>query len=175
MTEKEVAALLEVATAQSALNQALYFLACQPRSAAEVQRHLAEKNVPEYVSKIVLERLRQRGYLDDAEFADYWIADRERFKPMSPRALRYELRQKGVDETLIDAALAEVDAAASAYQAGQQLLARYRGASPAAFRQKLGGLLRRRGFDVETIHKVVLRLQQEIDEREPAYFHGAVE
>ncbi len=173
LTDDEVQALLEAGAAQKALDRAIRFLAYRPRSAAEVRRYLAKKDAPEPIIVYVLERLQAQGYLDDLSFARFWVADRERFKPLGPRALRYDLRQKGVADALIDEVLAEIDASESAYHAAQKRLARYRGCSLSEFRQKLGGLLRRRGFGGETIRDVLLRLERELDESEPGYFCAA--
>jgi len=175
LSADEVAGLLEMGALQNVLDRALRFLAYRPRSMAELRRYLVAKEVAAPLLELALERLQAQGYLDDAAFARFWIADRERFKPLSPRGLRYELRQKGVDDALIEAALAEVDAAASAYRAAAKRLPRYRGASPEEFRQKLGGLLQRRGFDRVTINEALLRLRQELEESEPGYFRAETE
>ena len=119
---------------------------------------------------VVIERLQQRGYVDDLEFARFWVSNRDRFKPMGSRALRYELRQKGVDDEIIDSLLAEADEDESAYRAARARMSRYRGFTRQAFRQKLRGLLRRRGFSESTIRDAALRLQAELESSDPGYF-----
>ena len=135
-----------------------------------MRRYLVKKKVADSRIAEALERLRRSGYVDDREFARFWIANRNRFKPMGTRALQYELRQKGVDDEIVDDLLAEVDEEASAYRAVQARMSRYHGNSRQAFRQKLSALLRRRGFDEYAIRDVVLRLQAELEERDPGYF-----
>lgn len=170
LTPAEVSELSSASARQAAYDRAVRFLSYRPRSIEEVRRHLVKKEVPDSLIAIVIERLRQRGYVDDAEFARYWLSNRARFKPMGLRALRYELRQKGIDDDIINALLAEVDEDESAYRAAQARLSRYQGYTRQAFRQKLGALLRRRGFGEFAINDVVPRLQAELESSDPAYF-----
>ena len=170
LTQAEVDALAEAGSFQNAYDRALRFLSFRPRSAAEVRRYLADNAIEEPLVQAVIERLRERAYLDDLAFASFWLENRSRFKPMAPRALRYELWQKGVDNAVIDAVLSDFDADGAAYRAAQALIHRYRGYSRQFFRQKLNGMLRRRGFDGETINDVIMRLQHELDESETGFF-----
>ena len=170
LTEAEVQALSGAKAAQSAYDRALRFLSYRPRSVEEVRRYLERKAVAETTVAAVIGRLREREYVDDLAFARYWIESRNRFKPMAPRALRYELRQKGIEDAIIDSVLSEVDVEEAAYRAAQSRIARYRGDSWEDFEHKLSGMLRRRGFDGETIHVVTQRLRRELDETEDGYF-----
>ena len=56
----------------------------------------------------VLERLTERGYLDDLKFARYFVENRNARKGTSLKRLRMELKQKGVSEGQIQAALDEI-------------------------------------------------------------------
>ena len=171
LTDSQVAALSSAVSLQRAYDQAVRFLSYRPRSAEEVRRHLAKKGLASSLIADVLEQLRRGDYVDDLEFARFWVSNRDRFKPMGSRALRYELRQKGVDDEIIDSLLAEVDEAETAYRAAQARLWRYRGNTRKAFEQKLGAMLRRRGFGEYAIRDVIPRLQAELEEQEPDYFH----
>lgn len=170
LSPADVAELSSAGARQTAFDRAVHFLSYRPRSIEEVRRHLVKKEVPDSHIAIVIERLRQRGYVDDMEFARYWVANRARFKPMGLRALRYELRQKGIDDDIINTQLAAVDEDESAYRAAQARMSRYRGYTRQAFRQKLGALLRRRGFGEYAINDVLPRLQAELESSDPAYF-----
>jgi len=113
----------------------------------------------------VVGRLKQQGYLDDAEFARFWVENRQQFRPKGERALRQELRQKGVDEAIIQSAVADLDAEESAYAAARARalrLAALPDRDPLAFRRKLIEFLARRGFDYEVSQEVVERLAREL-------------
>src|SRR5438046_252871 len=61
---------------QSIYDSALRFLSYRPRSAREVEMRLRKKgNTPEQISA-AMEKLRQRGYVDDREFARFWVSNR---------------------------------------------------------------------------------------------------
>ncbi|PKO20479.1 MAG: RecX family transcriptional regulator [Chloroflexi bacterium HGW-Chloroflexi-1] len=152
---------------QKAYDRAVRFLSYRPRSEAEVRRRLAEAAIDETVIDAVVERLTGQGYLDDAEFARFWVENRHRFKPKGGRALRQELRQKGLDAPIIEAAIADLDPLAAAYEAARVKAARLAHLiqdDPAAFRRKLGAFLMRRGFDYEIVAEVVARLIEELSE-----------
>ena len=172
LTDVDIAALAEEETARKAYDRALRFLAYRARSREEVRRYLAKKGTPEPLVVSVIEQLERRGYVDDVAFADYWLAERQRSKPMAPRALRYELRGKGVDDDIISDLLSQFDEDDAAYRAAQAKSPRFRGRTRDAFRDKVSGMLRRRGFGSETINDVVLRLQKELEESEPGYFRA---
>lgn len=170
LTDSDLAELAGVASTQCAFDQAVRFLSYRPRSTEEVRRYLIKKNVPDSLVADVLERLRRLDYVDDLAFARFWISNRDRFKPMGLRALRFELRQKGIDDQLIDALLADIDEEEAAYRAAQARISRYRGNTSQSFGRRLRAMLRRRGFGEYVINEVILRITAEIEAQDPAYF-----
>jgi regulatory protein len=75
---------------------ALAKLARRPHSRSEVARHLLKKGHPAGEVDAVLDELEERGFLDDAAFAESFVRDRIRHRPKGTRALVQELRRKGV-------------------------------------------------------------------------------
>lgn len=173
LTEAEVNALRDEDEIGQAVDRAARFLSYRPRSTAEVRRNLAEKDTPEPVIEAAVQRLNKMGYLDDRAFAKFWIENRTMFKPLSPRALRYELRQKGVPAPVIDELLAEVDARETAERAARTRLNRLRGSDHDTFRAKLSAFLQQRGFSYDTIRDVTEQLIEEIDTEDETYFREA--
>jgi regulatory protein len=151
---------------EKAHDRALNYLSYRPRSSAEVSRYLRDKEVPPEVSEEVLQRLTATGLLDDLAFAQYWVENRETFKPRGPSLLRQELRQKGINDELIAEVLDEVDEEESAYQAASKQASRYSGLDDELFRQKMQNFLRRRGFTYEVIRETVSRLLRQRSEEE---------
>jgi regulatory protein len=171
LDEAAIATLRDADAVSRAVDRAARFLAYRPRSTEEVRRNLADKDTPEPVIAAAMTRLETLGYLDDRAFAAFWIDNRNTFKPLSPRALRYELRQKGVADTIIDEALADIDAADAAYRAAQGQLRKLHGTDRATFRHKLSAFLGRRGFPFDISREAIERLLEEIDLQDPDYFH----
>ena len=95
------------------LAAAARFLEARPRSAAEVRRRLRDAGYRADLVEGALDRLTELGYLDDAAFARAWVESRDRAQPRGARALRDELRRKGVAPAAAEAALAAREARAS--------------------------------------------------------------
>jgi regulatory protein len=94
--------------------QALAYLAVRPRSEKEICTYLARKNAPSDLIARIVARLKSKNHLDDAAFADFYIANRFRKKGISAARLIAELRAKGVGADLIADAQARQDRSDSA-------------------------------------------------------------
>lgn len=56
---------------------------------------------------LILERLAERGYVDDAKFARYYVENRFVKKGVSRKRLKMELMKKGISQEIIDEVLGE--------------------------------------------------------------------
>ena len=134
---------------------AMRLITNRPRSKKEVRDRMREKEIKESVRDRVVERFEELDLLDDEAFARYWIDQRARFKPRGKPLLRQELRQKGVDQQIINDLLEETDDSAVVRQAAEKkarTLMRY---PEDQFKKKLIGFLQRRGFSYYDIRDVV--------------------
>jgi regulatory protein len=95
--------------------------------------------------------------VDDEAFAQFWVENREQFRPRGPRALRYELRRKGIGQEAIDQALEGVDPLADAYQAAARKAQQLSHLDQPEFFRKLVDYLARRGFDYDVAKEVTNR------------------
>jgi regulatory protein len=138
------------------------YLSYRPRSVQEVRRHLSKKEYSDEVIDEVIEDLSEANLLDDSSFADYWIEQREAFRPRGRFALRQELYQKGINAEIIDAALDQVDEYDSAFRAGKQKAIQLASSEELEFKQKLGQFLQRRGFEYAIIAEVTKALRDSI-------------
>ena len=91
-----------------------------------MRRRLQEAEIDEEAIEAAIARLTEQGYLNDAEFARYWVENRQRFKPKGEQALRQELRRAGVDNEAIDESLSELDTSEAAYAAARPRAERLR-------------------------------------------------
>jgi regulatory protein len=157
LSDSEVEELKRRGGIEKAYNQALHFLSFRPRSRAEVVTYLTKKEVAEQEVEAIVERLERAGFVNDEAFAQFWVENRSRFRPKGPRALRYELRQKGVHDGVIDEALESVDVFEGAYKAAAKKATQLRQVDSAEFRRKMIDYLARRGFDYEVARDVAER------------------
>lgn len=156
------------------LEAAARFLEARARSVAEVRRRLSTAGYQTELIDGAITRLTELGMLDDATFARAWIESRDRARPRGERALSEELRVRGVERSVIVAALedrrttaadaAGEEAAPSPDEAAaERLLARHaraleRVADPRARRQRAYALLARNGFAPSVCSEVASRL-----------------
>jgi regulatory protein len=173
---------------QQIYDSALRFLSFRPRSAREVEQRLRKKGHALEQIAAVMERLRQRKYVDDEEFARFWVRNRMSFSPRGPRLLRSELIQKGVPPEVIDAVLQEqAETQAEAQEQAEELEAIWgtttgseapapgtdlanalalatrrmralRSLDPQTARRRLASFLMRRGYNYDTVDAVLRRV-----------------
>jgi regulatory protein len=163
LSDAEIAVLKTQDEHNRAFNQALRFLSYRPRSRLETERYLRDKSLPETVIDDVISRLERSQYLDDEAFARFWVENREQFRPRGERALRYELRQKGISDAIITDVLGNLDDEAAAWHAVEGRLRRWAGLPAEEFRRKVAGYLSRRGFGYDTVSVILTKANRSLN------------
>ncbi|MGC1376972.1 MAG: RecX family transcriptional regulator [Anaerolineales bacterium] len=163
LSDEKIAALQTEDAREVALGKALRFLGYRPRSVQEVRENLQKHEIPENVIEEVLKRLQETNLLNDQQFAQAWVENRGAFRPRSRRALAMELRQKGLDDEVVQGALeANVDENALALEAARKHMRKVERLEWPDFRRKLGGFLGRRGFSYAVVAPVLRQVWSEI-------------
>jgi regulatory protein len=163
LSEEKVAALQAEDAREVAIQKALRFLGYRARSMHEVRENLQKHDIPEAVIEMTLKRLQESGLLNDQEFAQAWVENRNTFRPRSRRALSLELRRKGLDEEVIEQTLAQtVDETSLAREAARKYLRKVERLEWPEFRNKLGGFLGRRGFSYAVVAPVLREMWAEL-------------
>ncbi|CAA9389943.1 MAG: RecX [uncultured Quadrisphaera sp.] len=133
-------------------------LAASPRSRAELERALAEKDVAPHVAAEVLDRYEELRLVDDQAYADVLVRSQHATKGLARRGLAHELRRRGVGDAEAAQALEQLDPA-SEREAARALVAKRLPATarlePAVRLRRLTGLLARKGYDGATAMVVV--------------------
>src|SRR5438105_2408021 len=143
---------------QQAVDRAYNYLSYRPRSREEVRRYLRRKETPPEIIDTALERLDRLDLVNDHAFASFWLESREQFSPRGARALKNELRMKGVEREVIDELVDDEQDEQRALQAGHKKalsLIRIPGMDFATFRSRLASFLQRRGFGYEVSTRTV--------------------
>lgn len=169
LTDQEIAVLKTLDLRSKAYDQAVRFLAVRPRSIWEVRQKLGryrsreKESLAEVHIDWVVDKLLSQGYVNDEEFSRFWIEQRNQFKPLAPRALRYELLRKGIEDATIESVLAgAVDAESAALQAARSQARRLQRLDEENFRKKMAAFLQRRGFSWPIVRDVLEQLRQEM-------------
>lgn len=142
-----------------AYQRALHFLSFRARTQHEIENYLGDKDFSEVAIENAVEKLHRHKYLDDVDFGKQWVSNRTRLKPKGKRALRYELRQKGLSDADIEASIANVNEDDLAWQAVQRKLPLWQSLDRMAFKKKLTAFLARRGFNYDSIAAVLAKIE----------------
>lgn len=143
----------------------LEWVLVRPRSVREVQDYLGRKlktisldssfvgcegcsEDASELSRDIIARLVNKGYLDDRKFAEYYVENRFVKKGVSQKRLRLELIKKGVDKDIID----EVLGARNDEEEIRKMIAKKRAKYDD---EKLMVYLVRQGFSYDLIRQVM--------------------
>ncbi|WP_075661077.1 recombination regulator RecX, partial [Streptomyces acidiscabies] len=148
----------------------LRLLTGTPRTRKQLADALRKREIPDEVAEEVLSRFEEVGLIDDGAFADAWVESRHHGRGLARRALARELRTKGVDSTLIDEAVSQLDSEQEETTA-RELVARKLRATRGLDRDKrvrrLAGMLARKGYSEGMALRIVRQaLEEEGEETE---------
>jgi len=148
---------------QRAYVEGLRYLGHKPRTAQEMARRLRQKEIGETIISETLQRLQQEKYIDDPLYAKQWAEQRITNQKKGKMWIRQELREKGIDKSLISEALDEItpeQEQQSALLTGRKKWNLIRG-EVSDKRRKTGAFLMRRGYSGEMVRQVLQILAQE--------------
>jgi len=134
-------------------DQALKLLSFRPQSSYELRQKLS-KRFDGTVIQYTIAQLIKEGLVDDAKFAFIWVSERLLTRHRSIQHLTAELRQKGIERSLIQSAISKLGQGTELESALS--LARK---SPQKSGEKLRAYLARRGFGYSIIRDVERHLQ----------------
>ncbi len=142
-------------------DRVLKFLSYRPRSEKELRDWFKKKKVGEETQKLIEKKLRDLGYLDDQDFAQWWIEQRMTFRPFGKKRLALELRQKGIDREIIEEQLTKLkdkELEQLAEKIAKKKIKSLKGLPYFEAREKLVGFLSRRGFRWSIIKGVIEKI-----------------
>ena len=146
----------------SAHEAALRLLSSRARSETEMRTRLAMRGFDPAAIDDEISRLHGSGLLDDQKFAEAWVEDRKRVSPRGRRMLRYELLGRGIDPSAVEQAVDGIDDRETALQLARGRARKGPRGTYEAFYAKVGGFLRRRGFDYEVTAAATRAAWQEL-------------
>jgi SOS response regulatory protein OraA/RecX len=148
-------------------------LALGPRSRYQLEKKLAERDVPAPVVVALLDRFEEVQLIDDAEFARMMVRTRTAAKSLSRASLRRELADKGIDAELTEDALLQItdeDEHAQAQDVVRRKLRSSADLSDGSVREKevrrLVGVLARKGYNPGAAFSIVKQVLAEAGTQE---------
>ncbi len=150
-------------------NYALYLLNYRNRSKFEIEEKLKKKQYPEEVVVQILRYLEEKGFVDDRKFAIEWTRKCIK-KGIAHKRVEYELRQKGIEESLIKEVFKQIFSQIDEKKMALQILYRkkylpisdeLKGEKKLKYFSKMYQFLLRRGFPNTVAREVIegLRVQ----------------
>ena len=124
-------------------------LTVAPRTRSQLAEALRRREIPDDVAEQVLDRLTDVRLIDDAAYAEAFVATKHRDRGLGRSALRAELQRKGVAPELAAEAVTAIDPEDERARAAALVARRVdaaMAAGPEAARRRLVGLLARRGY-----------------------------
>jgi regulatory protein len=141
---------------------ALRFLKIRPRSIAELKEKLEVKGFPLTEIETTVLDLMASGLLDDRAFTKSWINYRLA-RPFGFRRIIRELKAKGIDQDIIGQAIAEsganYDPQNAAFELAQRRWQRLPAIDPVKKKKRVLDFLLHRGFEADTVMKVLKKLK----------------
>lgn len=133
-------------------------LALAPKTRGQLHEALTKRGIPDDVADAVLSRFADVGLIDDAAFAKAWVESRHYSRGLAGRALKAELRRRGVGDDDIAEAVAALDPDAEAETARrlvERKLASTRGQPAQTRARRLAGMLARKGYPPGLAFRVI--------------------
>jgi regulatory protein len=151
--------LMDEAELKKAKVYALKATNLRPRSVEELKDKLKQKGFSDAIIAQVVGDFTKTGLINDAKFSKLWVSSRMASNPKGEVVLRRELKDKGVAEDAIEAAINEARKDKSEEEIVSQLaqarISQLTGLDKKTARRRLFGYLKRRGFSFNAIMKVV--------------------
>ncbi len=163
LTPERLTRLIGADDREAAYRTALRALERRPFAKRDLHRRLVLKGHLPDLAAAAVERAEAAGYLDDAKYAQMYVASRSA-RGRGATRLRRELAQLGVARELVDAALAEQSVSNPSAERDQieAIIARKRpqleGLPPYQARRRLLAVLARRGYTGSLVRDLVRRI-----------------
>ncbi len=156
ISEETIQYIKDTLNFREAKSKAVRYLALRLRTEKEVREKLLNEGYDHECTSKVIEELKAIGYINNKLYAQKYIFDRSKLKPLSRRMMKLELLSRGIDEETADEVLADWKAEDSVIAEG--LLKRKFGKydmNDQKIQRKAYMFLVHRGFSRETIREAL--------------------
>lgn len=169
LTDEQIAVITRQDAMRKGLNMAIHFLSMRMRSEKEVREFLAKKEVESEAVEEIIHNLYRMSYLNNAEFAKAYTNTQINTSDKGPKVIERELKEKGIDDSLIEKALAKFETdlqLEKSCKLAEKYRQKYRKESPVIQKQKIEQTLMRKGYDWGIIQEAIAGSEKEESEEE---------
>lgn len=156
-----------------AMNVSLYALGNSEITRKDLHSKLYRKDIPESIIEETLDILEDKGYLNDARYAEAFVHSKQQYSKLSKRNIQAKLRMKGVDSSIIEKATEQIDPEVEEEQARDLARSRLRPTQKLERQKRFNTIvsfLLRRGYASNVAYAVtreVLNEEEELAEELP--------
>ena len=139
-----------------ARNKAFKLLSYRERTIKEIEDRLRKKDFSEEVIKAVVDFLLENDYLNEERFAEMWIRSRKNHHPRGRKLIYKELKNKGVNQRIINNALNQYLSSQEELEMAQYLMDKWlrRRTEEDSSSYKLKNYLANKGFNYNLIYQI---------------------
>lgn len=152
-----------------AFSKALHFLSFQMRSEYEVKKKLLDAGHGEAVVQEAVRKLESLGFLNDQTYSKALMETKKRTLKKGPRAIRQDLKKKGIDKSLQDEVLetfTHEEQLEIALQLAEKEVRAGSRKTPTQLKQKIQDVLMRKGYSFSIVSEVLERIELEREDDE---------
>ncbi len=107
ISEETIRYIKDTLNFREAKSKAVRYLSLKLRTEKEVREKLLSEGYEQDCATKVIDELKAIGYINNKLYAQKYIFDRSKLKPLSKRMMRLELLSRGIDEETADEVLAD--------------------------------------------------------------------
>jgi regulatory protein len=156
ITEEEISYIKNTLNYRTAKAKTINYLSLRIRSEKEVLSKLTEDGYSRETAEKVAEELKSMGYINDRLFAQKFVYDRSKLKPMSKKMMAIELQRKGVSSEIVSEIIADMDI--DEYSVAEGLVKKKFGKynlKDEKIIKRIYSFLHHRGYDFEFIQQLI--------------------
>jgi regulatory protein len=166
ISEEKLKELTNQDEQEKAYQTALGYIGYKDRTKAEVAGRLEKAGFPDEIIQKTVFELEDKEYINDKRFAQQWVENRSESKPRGRFLLSLELKRKGIDESIIEDAFANIpDEEELAREFGRQYMRKLSHVDPEIFIKKMTSAMQRKGFSYSVSKEVVRNLLSQTNDK----------
>lgn len=151
---------------KQAKNVAYYWIDQTDKSRFELFTKIKNKGITDEVANSVLDKMEEAGYIDDSRFAENFVYSKQKYEKLGARGIGYKLKLKGVEQDIIDVALASIEEEDEEENAKLVALKKARSTQKLDMNkriQQIAGMLARKGYSGSMIFRIAKEAIEEAD------------